>query len=387
MLLYKYLATDTRVLREAFYLIDKGFEITVIDISGEKIPTSPVLENEEKIEEISILDIKPEKRAKIGNLLLFWFYSFFTLLHNTPIHIIHAHDLTGLPPAVLYKIVFWNTKIIYDSHELFPEAAKDKIGNIFWLGFLFIEIACGKFINIIIGVSPPQLRILYSRLKKPTFLLLNVPDLKSIAKKVDISSLEYHPRKRNSNNQEFRIVYAGCVQIERGYEKFIQTASILSKIRKNYTFWIVGGGPLLANIKQLVEENGLSDIFVFTDTVEYFELLKIVYDCDIAVGLYTNTINNNIGISNKIFEYMLLGMPFIFSALSTSLPLLKKIDAITVSFPLKPKEIAESILDLEKNPERQARISFRSKKLVMTRLNWQKESKNLGKLYYHLLQI
>ena len=384
MILYQYFISDTRVQREASVLTKKGFKIEIINLKkpnkiSEKNKDNGILSSE-------ILEIDSKERQTLFGLLKFWLLSFLHLikLKNIP-KIIHAHDLTGLPPAVLYKIIFPKVKIIYDSHELFPEAAKDKLNNIIGLAFLYFEKFLGKFINILIGASPMQLKILGERINKPQYCILNVPDLEMIMKKINIENLSPHPLIYDMP-RKVKVVYSGCVYPFRGYDEFVKSASYVLKKSSDFEFWIVGDGIYLKKVKELVKKHNLIDHFRFTGAVPFIELLKLTYSCEIAVGLYEDIKNNNVMISNKIFEYMLVGIPFIFSSLKSSIPYIEEVNAIKIDFPLDPEIIANKILYLSNNKKLQNEISIKSRTLIKEKLNWKYESANLVKAYLEALR-
>ncbi|TKJ24110.1 MAG: hypothetical protein CEE43_00065 [Promethearchaeota archaeon Loki_b32] len=385
MVLYKYFISDTRVQREAKILAQKGFEIDVINCKNPEDKNKGNINSNKQIKNSEIMQVQPKKRESVISLLKFWFLAFYHLIKKKKKpNVIHAHDLSGLPPAVLYKIVFPKVKLIYDSHELFPEAAKDKLNKFSWLCFLLIELICSKFITILIGASPLQLKILKRRINKPQFCILNVPDLDFIKKEFNYENLEYHPLSSNKEKR-IKIVYSGGVFTHRGYDEFILSAIKILKKNKNFEFWIVGDGIYLNSVKEMVRRYNLTKHFKFTGGVTHSDLLKLTYNCDIAVGLYQDIDNNNIMISNKIFEYMLVGIPFIFTSLKSSIPYLDKVNAIKIDFPLDPDIIANKILYLSDNKKLQYEISIKSRNLIKEKLNWKNESAKLAAAYEELL--
>ena len=383
MILYQYFISDTRVQREASFLTKKGFKIEIINLK--KSNKKSEKNKDKRILNSEIMEIDLKERQSLFALLKFWLLSFLHLikLKNIP-KIIHAHDLTGLPPAVLYKIIFPKVKIIYDSHELFPEAAKDKLNNIFGFVFLYFEKFLGKFINLLIGASPLQLKILGERIKKPQYCVLNVPDLEMIMKKINIENLSPHPL-RYDMQRKVKVVYSGSVLPYRGYDEFVKSASYVLKKSSNFEFWIVGDGIYLKKVKELVKMHNLIDHFRFKGAVPFIELLKLTHSCEIAIGLYDDIKNNNIMISNKIFEYMLVGIPFLYTNLKSSQPYLKTVQAIKIDFPLDPKKIAEKILYLANNKNLQCEISKKGRSLIIEKLNWKNESEKLAAAYKELL--
>ena len=102
MILYKDFISDTRVQREANCLAQNGSEIEVINCKGSK-DNKANINYHKRIKNSAIMEVQPKKRETVKSLLKFWFLAFHYLIkEKTPPNVIHAHDLTGLPPAVLF---------------------------------------------------------------------------------------------------------------------------------------------------------------------------------------------------------------------------------------------------------------------------------------------
>lgn len=197
------------------------------------------------------------------------------------IDIIHCHDLTGLPAGVMLKILKPKITLIYDSHELFPEAAIDKLNRFYGFAFLILEKICCLFFDTIIGASDIQLKIMQKRYRRKKFsLLLNVPDIKNI--KLDVPLKIQQKNLKTTEKPNIKIVYSGQVIKFRGYDTFVEVASQLSKNYHNIEFWIVGGGPYLDTIKMKVKEKGIENNFRFTGEVPFESLLEILTESDIG---------------------------------------------------------------------------------------------------------
>jgi len=375
MTLYGALSVDTRVLREVGTLLKNGYDITVLDVDfGEGKSYIPP-----GVTSCSVTRISIGKRASMVGLLKFWWACFKGLLsRRRSIDIIHAHDLTGLPPAFALALLHPRIKLVYDSHELFPELAHSKLSLLHSLVFLGIEILCGTCVDRLISVSPSILRILSNRIDAPAMLLRNVPDLEQIK-----SDLGHIPKWQGQNKDNMiRIAYPGRVLVQRGYEILLDAAEILRiSGRSGFEFWIIGDGPLLPELTSMVDRRGLEDSFRFLGRVSFGELLSLMCECDIAIALYENTPNNNLGISNKLLEYMMVGIPFIFTNLTQSLPILQEVGAWILENPVSGEDVASAILSLHENSARMSEISKKGPRLIEDRLNWSKESERLVKVY------
>jgi len=89
---------------------------------------------------------------------------------------------------------------------------------------------------------------------------------------------------------------------------------------------------------------------------------------------------------NKIFEYMIAGLPVIAS----NFPLWKEIVegnncGICVN-PLDPKEIANAIKYLIDHPDEARAMGENGRRSVLEKYNWEKESEKLIRLYEEILK-
>ena len=375
MILYGSLPVDTRVLREVRVLADAGYDVSVLDLDWglEGFPSPRYVRRR------SVLRMPFLQRISSIGLLRFWFACLKYLIRNRQsIDIVHAHDLTGLPPAFVISILCPRIKTVYDSHEIFPEAALDKLSLLHYVLFLGLELICSTKVDWLFSVSPSCLRTLSSRIRAPSILLLNVPDLNRVR-----SILGYIPQWRGIRDDHLiKIVYPGAISTQRGYEQLPEAAQILDAIDEvEFQFIIVGDGPLLPELKRIVRDKGLEYRFAFTGRIGFDEMLLLMVDCDIALALYEETWNNSSGLSNKLFEYMMVGIPFIFTHLTQSMPILEKVGAPTLKHPASGKDIADAILSLHSNSARMREISREGLRLIEGRFNWSKESERLAKVY------
>ncbi len=378
MLLYGSLPIDTRVDREIRALVKKKHSITILDTEmghGE-------WKGCEGAKRIPIIRLPVSKRQSFGGLVRFWLTCFKYLYRSRKsIDVVHVHDLTGLPPAWLITAIIPRIKFVYDAHELFPEAARDRLSILHYAVFLTLEMICAHRIDYLIAVSPVALRKIARRVGGAPVLLMNVPDLFRIQEKLGEIPCWF----RRSESSAKRIVYSGGVLRRRGYDELVQAARILTRdVTHKYEFWIVGDGPYLNHVKSMVKSLDLTDSFVFTGRVDFEELLNITSRCDIAVALYSSNTNSNLTLSNKIFEYMMLGMPIIFSDLAQSRPILKRISAFILDNPLTVENLVQSIISLSNDCERMTYISTHGRRLVLERFNWQMESQKLIRIYESL---
>lgn len=105
---------------------------------------------------------------------------------------------------------------------------------------------------------------------------------------------------KTTKQNEVRIVYAGSVSYSKGCDLFPNFIEYLQEINVNYSFHIIGDGPLLPCLK-----NRLSEIkeVVFYGHIDNADVLSIMKECDVCV-----LFSKNEGLPVCLVEAMSLGV-------------------------------------------------------------------------------
>ena len=164
---------------------------------------------------------------------------------------------------------------------------------------------------------------------------------------IDISEKEKHEiltgETCNSNkNEKFTIGYAGTIGVANNLSNLVGAARIL-KNQKNISFVFIGDGPEKKRIEE--ESEGLDNI-AFIPPVPKNEINAVLKTLDVGyLGLKRGRMFEY-GISpNKLFDYMLAGIPVIL-AVNTKNSIVERAECGIVIEPDKPEELAEKILEL-----------------------------------------
>ncbi len=335
MILFGFFPSDVRVRKEALTLTKAGHNITVLCCAEESMQMTFSKVRVPRVGKYS--DWKG--KLTVNQLLKFWILSFHYLMIKRNFDILHCHDLTGLVPAVWYKLLFPHTEIVYDSHEIYPESVREKLGNLITLPFLMLEKFCVKFVNKIIGISLPQKKLMQKRYNIKHFLYIpNFP-----------SKEEFFAGEK-SLNEKIIIIYSGGILRNRGYEQLVEAVSILSQKRDDFLVQLVGDGPFRSTVEEMVKTEGLEPFIEIVGNVHYYKVRNYLINADIGIALYQPTPNNDYGLSNKIFEYIACELPLIYPYYKGSTFYLKRIGGINVN-PTSSLEIAQKIEFLIKHPE------------------------------------
>ena len=295
----------------------------------------------------------------------------YYLIRSNP-EIVHAHDVNTLPTAWLASLIT-RSLLIYDAHEI-STSREGYAGIRKIVGFVektFMPRAAGtitttdiraKFFAVAYGVPRP-------------LVLQNRPRLTRISQNDSI-------RRQLGLTKAWPILlYQGGLQQGRGLEKIIDAAA---QVEEAY-FVFIGGGRLEIFLRNKVNIMKLSERVHFIDTVPLDELPIYTSSADIGLQAIENTCLNHFSTdSNKLFEYIMAGIPVIGS----DLPEIRKIiDKYGVGIKFNPSEtesLVEGIEKLLSDANFRKRLSLNAAK-ARSELNWESQEKSLLDLYDNLI--
>ena len=370
MPLYGYYPSDPRVRKEVHELLRLNIDVHIICLNqdGADLPphvfVHPLMRH-----------VLSRQRESVPNLIFFWILCFIFFLKQGPGLIIHAHDLTALPPAALAKFFHFCSILIYDSHEFFPDAARTELGFVFGFFFFTLEKICVLFIDLFVGISPFQRDLFYRRYHKSMIVLPNYPTLKEIDNLRSLPPLKFPV-------DGFVILAHGTVRKDRCYFELVDAFKLIQDSGLNFHLLIIGDGPDKIAVDEQIKANNLTNVhsigkLPFSDTFRY------LMGSDAAIGLSDFTIPNMYGSSNKLYEYIAADIPAAYSNHPGSRIQLTKAHFIPVNS-YTAKSIYQSILKLKNSDPSLYRNNLT---LIKDFYNWEKACARLVALYSQVFHI
>jgi glycosyltransferase involved in cell wall biosynthesis len=377
--------TDNRVMREATALAQAGFAVSVIDLEADW--SLPV---EEEIQGVCVKHIvmpswyaparfKPWFLVKLSHLFL---RSVFRLI-QVKADIYHAHDDSALLPCFVAARLC-HKPLIFDAHELplFQSASELSLQR-----RLLRTLLAGLFPYIIsrcaavITVSPPIVQSIQRRYRVSRVeLVRNIPPLQEVPKSEEL-------RQYLGLTPDARVVlYQGNLHAERELYKLILAAKFLEP---NSVIVMMGKGSIetTAQLQSLIASEGVADRVKLIPPVPYEHLLEWTASADIGVILYSPDHSPNIRmcLPNKLFEYLMAGVPVLSSQLDAITEVIKTYDVGQVISSLTPLDIAKAINTLLAERFALAKMHTNALQASRDRLRWEKESQALVELYQDIL--
>jgi glycosyltransferase involved in cell wall biosynthesis len=398
MLVISEITKDPRVLKSAIVTADNNYKVTVICV-----PNKPHLEKDnskmtiirinqkeflKKIKKyrnkrnekpnLKLIESKVEKKqSRIITTKEFLKFGIITFINieifikglSIKTDIYHANDLNTLP-AGFFLAKLKRAKLVYDSHELYVEQYSNT-STLYKKLLSFIEKIYIRKADAVITVNDSIAEILSERYKIPMpMTMMNCP--------------VYQPApKKSLRNDIKKIIYLGRYTEDRGIEELI----LSMKNVKSAKLYLRGFGPHENYLRALATNNDLTEKVIFLEPVDMTKMVDSLEGFDIGIVPYKPvSLNNKLASPNKIFEYMMAGLPI---AASDS-PELKKIvtkNKVGVLFdPSNPKDIANKINKLIENDKLLEEMKENALRCAKSEYNWEVQSRKLISVYDSLIK-
>ena len=361
---------DRRVWQEARTLQAAGATVSVI------CPTGKGFERRyEVIEGIHIHrhPLPLDANGALGYLIeygaaLFWETVLaWKIYFNRGIDVIQGCNPPDLVFLVALPFKLLGKAYIFDHHDINPELyeAKFKRRGLLWKLMVLLEKLTYRLADVSIATNQSYKRIAVERGgmdSDKVFIVRSGPDLSRI-KLVP-------PQPKWKNGRRFLVGYVGVMGPQEGIDLLIDAAQYIVRElgREDIQFCLVGGGPSLVKLQELVAIRGLADYIAFTGRAPDQDLFEVLSTMDVGVNPDRVNEMNDKSTMNKIMEYMALGKPIVqfdvtegrFSAQDASL----------YARANDPVDFADKIVSLLADPAKCEAMGAFGRSRVEKDLNW-----------------
>jgi len=378
---------DIRVMRAATALVKVGYAVSVVDIDHE--------EHHEIEEDIRGVHLK---HVKVSRSFLSTRFDKWTLVRiaklfvrsalrviRTPADMYHAHDISALP-ACYIAACLRRKPLIFDAHEmpLFERPLSEMGRSRRWVNKLLAVLLAYMIPRCagIITVSPLIIEEMRKRYRVAEVILIrNVPEYQAVPKSDRLRQyLGLKPEVRFA-------LYTGSLQASRGLDRLVLAAAYLEQ---DIVIVMMGQdtGTTQDQLEALIAREGVADRVKILPPVPYAQLLDWTSSADI--GLYIASpdysLNVRVTLPNKLFEYLMAGLPVLNSPIEPMVDVIKTYDVGQVLPSLAPLDIGKAINSMLADPPGLARQCSNALEAARNEFYWEKESQRLIQLYQGILQ-
>jgi glycosyltransferase involved in cell wall biosynthesis len=361
---------DGRVFhKEARSLARAGYEVVLIARH----------DKEETIGGVRIVPL-PEPKSRLHRMTqVLW--RLYRLAVKEDADVYHFHDPELMVVGLLLKLR--GRRVIWDVHEHYPNAILDKyylsrpVRRVISRSFDIFERAVVRFFDYVIYTTP-FVGARYEKLKVRSGRIENYPI-------IELSqTFERDPQEK--------IIYLGGMSRTRGLVEVAEAFTLVTQKHPSWELYLVGlyqPKSFEQELRELVQRRGIAGNVRFMAWVPYEEKERLSSQASMGIITYLPYANNTSCLPNKLFDYMLVGLPVIAS----NFPLYREVvepngggpDAQgrcgLIVDPSKPEEIARAMEYLIEHPQEARRMGQNGRRAVLEKYNWEKESERLLRIY------
>lgn len=342
MLVWNTLEHDARVRREAGTLAQAGCSVTVFALHAPgRTQRREALSSGVQVRRIGFL--AGARLARSGasrsmalpalvSIALTQLSMLLRIVGSRP-DVVHAHDVNMLPVGWLGAALS-RARLVYDAHEISTgREGYQHLRNL-------VAGVEGRLIRRADAViTTTELRARYlSRaygVERP-LVLQNRPVIREVPDKGRMRRALVIPEDR------MLVLYQGGLQHGRGLEMVVEATARVPEA----DFVFVGSGRLEPRLKERANELGVESRLHFVSARPVEELSEWTVDADVGLQVLENTCFNHFSAdSNKLFEYLVAGVPVIAS----DLPEIRKvIQRRGVGLLIQPGNVDELVAGLRR---------------------------------------
>lgn len=351
---------DPRVRKQIDGYIDRGMEVIAVGVMDPRYDSTEIAKIPCKV----LLSKINEKYYKNPNIFQkIWRevktnIDLYRLMVSTHADVIHANDLNALIPAY-YASKKLECKLIYDTHEIFlenPWINRNKFSKFVW-GFFERHII--NKVDLVVSVSHAAADYLKKKYGiKKIMVVTNCVSEKSVINDAKMK-------------KPFQVLNHGQFYEGRGYDILVDVAPLIEDLT-DVQIVLRGFGSLEQSIRNKVMANNVKN-FVFEPPVKVYELIPKAAEAWVGIAITEAiSLNFELSVSNKLFEYAAAGLPIIMSDIPEHRYLNDKFNFGIVLKSNKPKDIADAIRLLHNNTDLYDRC--RKNALILAEnVNWETE--------------
>jgi glycosyltransferase involved in cell wall biosynthesis len=173
---------------------------------------------------------------------------------------------------------------------------------------------------------------------------------------VDDSSFYFDPAIKKLGR--FTVLFRGKFLPEAGVDTVLKAAKLLEK--ENIDFRILGHGLLEKNVRQLVDDLKLKNVELITEYLALEKLREKMLECHLSLGQMADHPRLQNTIPHKAFESLAMKLPYLTGRQPAVLEILRENETCLCCQPGDPMDLANKILNLEKEPERLTNLAAKA---------------------------
>ncbi len=295
---------------------------------------------------------------------------FFLLFHRA--NLLLSNDLdTVLPNYFISRLK--GSKMVFDSHEYFTETPelvnRPKVQRVWKRIEGFVVPKLDEMITVCDSIA----ELFREKYGVKVHVIRNIPPRKALPPKGDKTALGLPADKH------LLILQGSGINIQRGAEELVQAMTLLD----DCFLMIIGGGDVLPILKQMVEEQKITDRVRFFPRMPYQQMMAYTQLAELGFCLDKDTnLNYRFSLPNKLFDFIQAGVPIVASHLTEIEKIIRQYDIGIFIENHEPSTIATTIKVALSDKDRLA-VWKQHLAVAAQDLCWENEERKLLEIYRH----
>lgn len=310
-----------------------------------------------------------------------WLYTILKTVNKAGAGILIVRDLPLVKSALLVGKLL-KVKVIYDMAEVYPEmyASSAQFSKRGWIAKLLKNSRIASHYEDSVLPKCDQTLVMIEE-SRDRLLRKGIPP-----SKITIVSNTPHEDKFNRNTKEHQgttlfLVYVGFLTKLRGLDLLISGAE---EFLKNQTdkdclyIDIVGKGDSFKELQMMISDAGLEKNIRLHGWLEQEDVDKLMARANVGALTYRVCGHWNHTIPNKIFDYMLAGLPVLTTPVIPIQRIVKTTDCGVIASDTTPQTIAHCLKELQ-NPKVRQKYGNNGNASIQKLYNWRQDEQRLYK--------
>jgi len=395
MLALRQASSDVRAMRTSAGLAKAGFAVEIVDIEHDRARPREesltgirskyiTLSTDEYLQAVRVRHIfMPGRLSRYYSPTRFAPWLFFkgwrmlralVELLGVPADMYHASDITALPACYIAALLR-GKPLVFEPYELpLVQPWITRSRPLHALSVRLLRLLLPRCSGIIV-TSPsyaPELQRRYGG--RAAVVIRNIPT--------------YQPPVSNKRIQQYlglgskvRIaIYQGGLNLDRGLDVLVRAARFLDP---DIVIVMKAWGDSQPILEALIAQEQVGDRVKIIPPVPYEESHMWTASADIGLVIYRpQSLSVRMSLPNKVFEYLMAGVPVLTSSLDAVADLVSTYDVGRIESSLAPQEVGRAISAMLGDEAGLSRMRRNALAAVHAELRWEVESQKLVHLYY-----
>lgn len=374
---------DIRVEKVSDSLAEAGHEVHLVCRNDGRLPRT------ESIGKFQIhrLPVWPESLGPLHTVCNFphlgnpfWWREIVRVMRRYRIELIMVRDLPLAVPAGIIGKVF-RVPVVLDMAENYPAMLADRrlytptsaLGRMLRhpsLARLIERLAFPLMNHIVVVVDQSRDRLRAAGVPDHQLTVVtNTP-------RIDEWDATEIIRANPFSDQGLHVVYLGNLDGSRGVDIAIKGMAQLKRQGMPGRLTIIGQGPSRTMLEELVAMEGVDDRVTIRGRLPFREVQAVMAESDVGIIPHYGTEAWNTTMPNKLFDYMLWGIPVLVSDIKAVSTIVQDVRCGAVFRDRDAADFSRCLAEMEP-VEVRARMGYNGRQAILQRYNWKVEGADL----------